>query len=286
MKNSQTSPLLDKTIIPSQVSITKDCYKVTTKNNSVKNCLEYDEQLISYSYAGFVKPLGVCIIYENWFESTSSNVLISLEDGSTSYISGYELIFSPDAKYVYSYAHDGIDFDGISLHQMIDKKALPILITDYNTIEKYNFDFSTFDKAYWASNSSFYVRNNDAYYEFKIQNKQTTYSNEYKESIIHGENSKFIIKVDKLKNGGIRYMSWNKPDTTKDKPSLVLYNGTIEKQNKYGSGYDYRFESGEYLYIIENNLESTDSKRVMFKLYKNREEKIYTSLKDLTILRN
>ncbi|MFD0965212.1 hypothetical protein [Pseudofulvibacter geojedonensis] len=280
-KQIKTTQLLDKTIIPSQVNITEECYTVTTGIKTIKNCLEDDEQLISVSYLGFIKKLNSCVVYENWFESTISNLLINLEDGSTSYISGNELVFSPNLKFIYSYANDGIDFDGISLHQMIDKKAQPILITDYDIEEKYKFDFSSFGKVYWVSDSCFYASNDKAYYKFKIQDKRITYSNEHKENIIHSENSKFIIKVDELKDGTIRYTSWNKPNTTIDRPSLVLYNGEVEKQTKYGSGFDYRFQNGEYLYVIENNIETTSAKRLMLRLYKNSDEILYTSLTDL-----
>ena len=202
-KQIKTTQLLDKTIFPSQLNLTESCYTVKTPIKTIKTCLEDDDELISVSYRGFIKKLNSCVIYENWFESTVSNLLINLEDGSTSYISGYELIFSPNLKFIYSYANDGIDFDGISLYQMIDKKAHPILITDYDIEEKYKFDFSSFGKVYWVSDSSFYASNDKAYYKFKIQDKQITYRNEYKENIIHSENNKFIIKVDKLKDGTI-----------------------------------------------------------------------------------
>ena len=277
----QTTQLLDKTIIPSQVNLTESCYTVKTPIKTVKACLEDDEQLISFSYSGFIKKINSCVIYENWFESSTTNLLINLENGSISYITGDELVFSPNLKFIYSYANDGIDFAGISLHQMIDKKAQPILITDYDIEEKYKFDFSSFGKAFWVSDSSFYASNGKEYYKFKIQDKRITYSNELRENIINSENNKFIIKVDKLKDGTIRYTSWNKPNTTIDAPSLVLYNGEVEQQTKYGSGFDYRFQNGEYLYMIENNIETTSSKRLMLRLYKNNDEILYTSLTDL-----
>ncbi|MDN3491730.1 hypothetical protein [Winogradskyella bathintestinalis] len=284
-KQLKPAKLLNSAVIPTQVNITENCYTVTTSIETVRNCLEDDEQLISISYLGFIEKLNSCVLYENWFESTISNLLINLDDGSTSYISGYELIFSPNLKFIYSYANDGIDFDGISLHQMIDKKAHPILVTDYDMEEKYKFNFSSFGKAYWVSDTSFYASNGDAYYKFEIQDKRITYRNEFQENSIHSENSKFTIKIDKLKDGTLRYMSWNKPNTTSDRPSLVLYNGAIEQQNKYGLGYDYRFENGEYLYLIENNISTTSSKRVILKLYIDNEEKLNSTMKDLTILK-
>ncbi|RAJ11901.1 hypothetical protein [Olleya aquimaris] len=168
----KTAQIIDKTTIPSQINVTEECYTVTTGTRTIKNCLKDDEQLISVSYRGFIKNLNSCVVSENWFESSISNLIINLEDGSTSYVSGDELIFSPNLKFLYSYANDGIDFDGISLHQIIDKKALPILITDYSLEEKYKFEFSSFNKAYWVSDTSFYATKDNQYYRFKIQDKQ------------------------------------------------------------------------------------------------------------------
>lgn len=280
-KQIKTTQFLDKAVMPPQVNLTENCYTVTTNVKTIKNCLEYDEELISASYLGFIKTLNSCVVYENWFESTTSNLLINLEDGSTSYIAGEELIFSPNLNFIYSYANDGIDFNGISVHQIIDKEAQPILITDYDIGEKYKFNFSSFGKVYWVSDSSFLARNDKAYYKFKIQDKRITYRNECKENIIHSENEKFIIKVDQLKDDTIRYTSWNKPNTIKDRPSIVLYNGEVEQQTKYGNGYDYRFENGEYLYIIENNIETTSAKRLMLRLFVDGDEKLYSSLTKL-----
>lgn len=279
-KQNQTSQLLDKNIIPSQVNLTESCYTVTTPIKTVKACLEDDEELHSLSYVGYIKEINSCIVYENWFESSTSNLLINLKDGTTSYITGDELIFSPNLKFIYSYANDGVDFVGISLHEMTDKKAKPILITDYDIEEKYKYEFSNFGKAYWVSNSSFYCSNGKEYYKFKIQDKRITYNNEFEKNIVKAENKKFIIKVDRLKDGTIRYMSWNKPKTVNDRPSLVLYDGEIENQNKYGFGFDYRFLNGEYLYIIENNDETTSDRHLMLRLYKNNQELLYTSLTD------
>ena len=280
-KQIEKNLILDKTQMPSQVNFNEKCYTVSTSVKTINNCLANDEQLLSISYLGFIKKLNTCVITENWFESTITNLLINLEDGSTSYISGDELIFSPDLKFIYSYANDGIDFDGISLYEMKNKKIQPIFISDYNLQEKYKFDFSALGKVYWDSNTSFLARKDNEYYKFKVQDKRITYRNEIKKNMIHSENKKFIIKVDQLNDGSIRYSSWNKPNTINDRPSLILYNGEKKGESKYGSSFDYSFENGEYLYTIENNTENTNEKRLMLKLYKNNEEILYTSLTDI-----
>ena len=76
----QSTQLLDKTIIPSQVHLNDSCYTVETPVENVKACLEDDEQLISLSYGGFINKINSCVIQENWFESSTSNLLINLEN--------------------------------------------------------------------------------------------------------------------------------------------------------------------------------------------------------------
>ena len=274
----QTTQLLDKTIIPSQVNLTESCYTVETPIKTVKTCLDGDDELLNIFYSGFIKKLNSCVISEQWFEvPTLSNKVINLDNGAITYVDVDELIFSPNLNFIYSPAF----VEGISLYQIMDKKIYPILKTDWEIEEKYKFDFSSFGKAYWVSNSSFYASNGKEYYKFKIQDKRITYNNEFEKNIVKAENKKFMIKVDRLKGGTIRYMSWNKPKTANERPSLVLYNGEVEQQTKYGSGFDYRFQNGEYLYMIENNVETTSSKRLMLRLYKNYDEILYTSLTDL-----
>lgn len=71
--------------------------------------------------------------------------------------------------------------------------------------------------------------------------------------------------------------------TIKERPSLVLYEGEVEQQHNYSSGLGYRFENGEYQYIIEHHIETTGSKHKMLRLLKYNEELLYTSLNDLKI---
>lgn len=173
-------PIIDRTIIPSQVKLTTDCYTLETTSETIEQCISADEQLLSLSYSGFIKKMNSCVFTEYWFESTTLHKFINLENGSTYDISGDEVIFSKDLKFIYSYANDGIDFSGIALHQVINKKISPIVITNHELEEKYNFDFSGFGRAYWTSNTSFCTTKGDKYYKFNIQDKRITYRNEHR----------------------------------------------------------------------------------------------------------
>ena len=123
----------------------------------------------------------------------------------------------------------------------------------------------------------------------KLEEKETQikFNSEVENNIIHCENNKFIIKIDRLKNDDIRYISWNKPKTITDKPNLVLYNGKVETQGT-GGGYHYIFKSGDWNYVIENNLmgETMKSMGVFLKLLNNGKQKIYKKMTDLTTREN
>ena len=120
--------------------------------------------------------------------------------------------------------------------------------------------------------------------KLEVKEQQIDLDAAVKNNIIYCENSQFSIKVDNLKNGGIRYTSWNKPKSISDEPDLILYDGKVEQQGT-GGGYHYLFESGEWRYIIENNLmgETVESMGVFFKLLKNGEQKSYSKMNDLTL---
>jgi len=66
--------------------------------------------------------------------------------------------------------------------------------------------------------------------KLKTQETIIELNTEVKNNVIHSENNKFVIKVDNLKNGDLRYISWNKPNTVSDEPDLILYNGKVMNQ--------------------------------------------------------
>jgi uncharacterized protein YgiM (DUF1202 family) len=103
-------------------------------------------------------------------------------------------------------------------------------------------------------------------------------------NILHCENNEFIIKIDRLKNQDVRYISWNKPKMVTDKPNLVLYNGKVVRQGT-GGGYHYIFKSGEWNYVIENNLMG-ESMGIFLKLLNNSKQKMYKKMTDLTTKEN
>ncbi|WP_041557402.1 hypothetical protein [Cellulophaga algicola] len=120
--------------------------------------------------------------------------------------------------------------------------------------------------------------------ELEVKEQILELNSEVENNIIHCENEKFIIKIDNLKNGNLRYTSWDKPKSIFNEPNLILYDGKIEQQGT-GGGYHYVFKSDEWNYIIENNLmgETKESMGIFLKLLKNGKQKGYSKMNDLTL---
>lgn len=118
--------------------------------------------------------------------------------------------------------------------------------------------------------------------QLELQEQLIELNSEVQNNIIHCENEKFTIKIDRLKNDVIRYVSWNKPKKISDEPNLILYDGKIEVQGT-GGGYHYIFKNGEWNYIIENNFmgETVESMGIFLKLLQNGKQKIYTKMTDI-----
>ena len=123
--------------------------------------------------------------------------------------------------------------------------------------------------------------------ELKVKEQILKLNSEFEKNIIHCENEKFTIKVDKLKNGDLRYISWNKPKTISDEPNLILYDGKVERQGT-GGGFHYIFKSEDWNYIVENNFmgETTESMGIFLKLLNNGKQKLYSKMTDLTTEKN
>lgn len=101
-------------------------------------------------------------------------------------------------------------------------------------------------------------------------------------NLIHCENEKYTIRIDRMANDDLRYTSWNKPKTESDNPDLILNNPEVEKQGS-GGGYIYAFKKGEWSYIIEDNRmgESDEMIGKFLKLLQNDNLISYTKLQDV-----
>jgi hypothetical protein len=116
----------------------------------------------------------------------------------------------------------------------------------------------------------------------KSENEVFNPESEVAMNLIYCENEKFTIRVDRLKNETIRYLSWNKPNRIDTNPNLILNDGIIDKQGTMG-GYNYIFKNNEWTYIIEDLQmgETMESMGIFLKLTQNDNQLLYTKMKSI-----
>lgn len=79
----------------------------------------------------------------------------------------------------------------------------------------------------------------------------------YKNNVYSVQTKKFIIRVDELENGELRYSSWGGDKNISSEPSLILYNGERIFEGSGGNNYT-EFNNGNLKYIVwENRISET-----------------------------
>jgi hypothetical protein len=118
--------------------------------------------------------------------------------------------------------------------------------------------------------------------EIEIDNQKFKVELNVSDNLIYCQNEKFIIRIDRMKDGDLRYISWNKPKSENELPGLILSNGGVEQQGTIG-GYIFTFVNKEWTYIIEDNQvgETDESVGRFLKLLQNGNEILYTKMKDI-----
>ena len=70
---------------------------------------------------------------------------------------------------------------------------------------------------------------------------------DYSKPILYMQTTKFKIRIDELENGKYRYASWSIQSNMKNKPDLIITNGSWVPDGS-GDNHYYRFTSGAYQY--------------------------------------
>ena len=101
-------------------------------------------------------------------------------------------------------------------------------------------------------------------------------------NLVHCENEKLIIRVDRMDDNILRYSSWSKPKSENTPPDLQLRNPIIEKLGT-GGGYIFTFENNGWSYIVEDRqMGETEAPMGRFlKILKNKELQSYTKMTDV-----
>ena len=84
----------------------------------------------------------------------------------------------------------------------------------------------------------------------KIKKEMYPTVNTWNENVIVAESEKLLIRVDRT-DKGLRYVSWSKGRTTKDRPDIILYNGAEVAQGTMG-GWTWTFKNGDWTYIVDD----------------------------------
>ncbi len=71
------------------------------------------------------------------------------------------------------------------------------------------------------------------------------------ESHLHSFKTKgFTVRIDKLKDGSLRYVAWSANAKLISKPDLIISNGELDHQGS-GGDHTYTFKNGDYRYLLE-----------------------------------
>lgn len=87
------------------------------------------------------------------------------------------------------------------------------------------------------------------------EHKQNLYFSirEFKEPVCKIETKNYLIRIDKLADGSLRYVSWKSGEKESTKPGLVLNSGKLEFQGSGGNNV-ITFSNGDYKYKVYRNI--------------------------------
>ena len=88
------------------------------------------------------------------------------------------------------------------------------------------------------------------------------------------ETDRFTIRIDEMADSSLRYVSWSKSKTFKDKPDLVINNGSYQFQGTRG-GMIYTFINNDWTYELDRvtMAESDDQYGLFLTIYQNGQQK-------------
>ena len=104
--------------------------------------------------------------------------------------------------------------------------------------------------------------------------------NQWESNLLVVESKNLLVRIDELKGGDLRYVSWSKGKPISEKPDLVLFNGTISADSQ-PSVSTFVFKNNNWEYIITDSMDCDDcnpSDRILI-LKENYKQKSRTIMK-------
>ena len=167
---------------------------------------------------------------------------VNVVDGSTPYQEDDRFSVNYDIPSWY-FATMGAGYDWILEYDIHTKELyVPITIEDNDMTDRYKawrFDGERF--VYQGERPNRHLHSSLSQYDRLLQYITTKV---------------YIVRVDLLANGEIRYSSWRKPGTTEENPDIVLTGGKKVHyevpSNQLSPCDEYRFKNGNYKYIVNH----------------------------------
>ncbi len=71
-----------------------------------------------------------------------------------------------------------------------------------------------------------------------------------KENIALVQNENYIVKIDRLNNGKIRFASWELPQNMKERPNLIMMDGIRTQSGTWGEEYQFKDTTMKYKVFV------------------------------------
>jgi hypothetical protein len=75
--------------------------------------------------------------------------------------------------------------------------------------------------------------------------------NQWESNVFVGQSKNLLVRVDRLSNGDLRYVSWSKGKSISQKPDLVIPDGEMVQEGTLGGKF-WRFKNNDWEYSIVN----------------------------------
>ncbi|MCP4442776.1 MAG: hypothetical protein GY810_28045 [Aureispira sp.] len=179
-QRNKPKPILESKKGHPKVKALKKGYSLDLPKGVTKLVENEGDLLMSVDYLGSLETSNICIFSKSYLESTLVNHIYNMQTGWNTTMSGSELKVSPNSKFIFSLANDGIDWEGIALGEIVGDTLRSIIKTDARDKKNPKWATLIFDpeSAFWLSATTLFVRKGEynrgssgvtEYYKIEIQ---------------------------------------------------------------------------------------------------------------------
>ncbi|MCP4439395.1 MAG: hypothetical protein GY810_10685 [Aureispira sp.] len=158
-KQNKPKSILDSKKVHPKVKVLKKGCSLELPKGTIKIVENEEDLLMSVGYLGSLENSSICIFYKSYLESTIVNTIYNMNTGWSTSIPGTKLKVSPDSKFIFTLANDGIDWEGIALSEIVGDTVISIIETDARDEANPDWETLIFDpeSAFWGSAVELFV---------------------------------------------------------------------------------------------------------------------------------